>query len=164
VHVVLRLEAEALAVAFLPGRGTQVAERNLALAAIELGHLAEVERVTFAGAAGEIVHDAAAHALKRALAARTGEAEVIHRDVRHELDASGHSLGECRTARGENRGRRHCDKTKADRGNCNHSVSPQCGGTIDVRRLRRNCVPSPIRLRLRARSAKTFRQLTWRRT
>src|SRR5256885_1800001 len=46
--------------------------------------------------------------------------------MRRELDRSGRPLSECRTARRERRGGRNCDKTKADRGNCNHSVSPQC--------------------------------------
>src|SRR5205085_9981791 len=103
VHVVLRLEAEALAVALLPGRGAQVAERDLALPAVQFGDLAEIERIALTGAAGEIVDDTAAHALERALTTRAGEAEVIHRHVRHELDTSGRSLGECRAARGESR-------------------------------------------------------------
>ena len=72
IHVVLRLEAEALALGFLPGGRAQVARVSLALAAVELGHLAKLQRVAFAGAAGEIIDDAAAHGLER-LACRATE-------------------------------------------------------------------------------------------
>ena len=68
------MEAEALGGAVLPRGGAQIAERDLALAAVELGDLAELQRVALAGAAGEIVEDAAAHRVHRALAARDSRA------------------------------------------------------------------------------------------
>ena len=49
VHVVLRLEAKALAVTFFPGGGAQVGERDLALAAVELRDLTELQGIAFAG-------------------------------------------------------------------------------------------------------------------
>src|SRR5262249_44992978 len=64
----LDTEAEALPGGVFPGIGAQVGERDLTLAAVELGALAEVGRVALAGIVGELVEDAAARAVDRARA------------------------------------------------------------------------------------------------
>ena len=66
VEHILRVEAEFLGVAVFPGGRAQIAERDLAFAGIELGDLAELQLVAFAGIAGKIVEDAAAHRLDAA--------------------------------------------------------------------------------------------------
>ena len=53
------LEAIALARAVLPGGRAQIAQRHLALAAVELRDLPEFRGIALAGAAGEIIEDAA---------------------------------------------------------------------------------------------------------
>src|SRR5207237_6595430 len=58
VHAGVDLEAVALARGIFPGMRAQIAQRQLALAAVEFGHLAKFGRVALAGAAREIVEDA----------------------------------------------------------------------------------------------------------
>ena len=60
VHPRVDLEAVALARGILPGMRAQIAQRQLALAAVEFRHLAKFGRVALAGAAREIVEDAPA--------------------------------------------------------------------------------------------------------
>jgi len=76
---VLEIETVALARALLPGCGAQVAHRNLTLAIVELGDLAEAQRIAFAGVARKIVDDAAADSGDGLAAARLGKFEVIDR-------------------------------------------------------------------------------------
>src|SRR5205085_5124519 len=69
VQVILGSEPEALCFRILPTRRAQVAQRPLALSAVERGHLAELQPITFA-CGREIVDDAALHGFERALAPR----------------------------------------------------------------------------------------------
>ena len=87
VHPRVDLEAVALAGGVLPGGRAQIAERQLALAAVELRDLAEFGGVALAGAAGEIVEDAAARAVDRVRAARLHQAEFIERLMREKRPA-----------------------------------------------------------------------------
>ena len=89
VEPVLRVEAEFLGVAVFPGGRAQVAEHRLGLAPIEFGDLAELQRVAFAGAAGEIVEDAPAHRLDGARAVRLLQLELVDRAVRRQNDGAG---------------------------------------------------------------------------
>ena len=60
VHAGVDLEAVAFARSIFPGMRAQIAQRQLALAAVELRHLTKFGRVALAGAAREIVEDAPA--------------------------------------------------------------------------------------------------------
>ena len=81
VEIVLRLKAQPAGVAPLPGGGPQVAHCRLALAAVELGHLTELQRIALAGAAGKIIENAAVHRVHRPLAASLNQFEVVDRAV-----------------------------------------------------------------------------------
>jgi hypothetical protein len=125
VEKVLRVEAQPLRSALLPGCGAQVAHRHLALAGVELRNLAELQRVSFAGAAGEIVEDAPAHRLHRALAAGVGELEIVDRPVRGESDRCG--LGHARGRALRPGGRRgHCQQA-SHAGGCQYGKDRTCG-------------------------------------
>ncbi len=86
VEKILRGKIEPLGVAAFPGRGPQIAGRDLAFAGIKFGHLAEFQRVTFARIAVEIVQDTPAHGDHLRVATRFGEGEVVDRAMRHERD------------------------------------------------------------------------------
>ena len=79
VHPGVDLEAIALAGRILPGGRAQIAQRQLALAAVELRHLAEFAAVALAGIARKIVEDAPARARYRIGAARLDELEFVER-------------------------------------------------------------------------------------
>ena len=80
VHAGVDLEAVALARGVFPGMRAQIAQRQLALAAVEFGHLAEFGGVALAGAAGEIVEDAPARARMIALRpARLDQLQFVER-------------------------------------------------------------------------------------
>ena len=85
VEVVLRGELIRLGGAVLPGRRAQVAQRDLALAIIELGDLAKIELVAVAHIAGEAIQNTAARRDRATLAAGLGKLELIHRAVRRKL-------------------------------------------------------------------------------
>src|ERR1700712_200 len=78
------MEAQALGCSVLPRRGAEIRHNHLAFATVELGDLTELQRIALAGAAGEIIEDAAAHGVHRALPARGRELEVVNRAVRGE--------------------------------------------------------------------------------
>src|SRR5258708_255969 len=88
VDEILRIEAEALGAALLPRAGAQIAQRRLALAAVELRDLAAIERIAVAGAAGEIVENAPAHRPHRALALRAQERKLVDGPARPPHDPS----------------------------------------------------------------------------
>src|SRR5262245_63646078 len=70
IEVVLRGELVGLGGAVLPGGRSQVAQRNLAFAVVELRYLAELELVAVAHAAREVIENAAARRDRAALASR----------------------------------------------------------------------------------------------
>src|SRR5258708_28437663 len=84
IHPRVDLEAVTLARAIFPGRGTQIAQCQLALAAVEFGDLPEFGGVAFAGAAGEIIEDASARAVDRVVSARFYHAELVELLMRQE--------------------------------------------------------------------------------
>ena len=88
IDEILRREFEALGVGAFPGRRAQIAGRYFAFAGVELGDLAEFQRIALAGIAVEIVEDAAAHAGDLRIAARLAEREVVDRPVRNKDDRS----------------------------------------------------------------------------
>src|SRR4051794_12098929 len=100
VHPRLDLEAVAFTASVLPGIGAEVAERDLTLAAVELGDLAEFGGVALARTSREIVEDAAARAVDR-IGARFHQAQIIERLMREERTVRGQ-----RTASGAESGRR----------------------------------------------------------
>src|SRR3954447_113830 len=100
VHPGLDLEAVALAASILPGVGAEIAERDLALTAVELGDLAEFGRIALAAAAVETVEDTTARAVD-GVGARFDEAQVIKRLVREER-----TIGCVRSATDAESGRR----------------------------------------------------------
>ncbi len=77
--MVLRGEAVALRGAVFPGIRPQVAEADLALAVVQFRDLPELQRVTLAGVAREVVEDAAPRVLHRGLAARPFRATARRR-------------------------------------------------------------------------------------
>src|SRR5262249_6439008 len=81
VEKVLRLEHELLGGGVLPAGRAQIAERDLALAVVELGHLAELQRVAVAGVAGEVVENASARG-HGGIAARLRQREIVDRPMR----------------------------------------------------------------------------------
>src|SRR6266403_247705 len=87
IHPRIDLEAIALARAILPGSRAQVAQRHLALAAVQLRDLPEFRGVAFAGAAGEIIEDSSARAVARVGTARLYQAELIKRLMREKRAA-----------------------------------------------------------------------------
>ena len=86
IDEILRSKFEALGVGALPGGRAQIAGRFLAFAGIELGDLAEFQRIALAGTAAEIVDDAAADAGNLRVAAGLPERKVVNRPMRHEYD------------------------------------------------------------------------------
>src|SRR5258707_14506280 len=70
VHPRIDLEPVTLASAIFPGGRAQIAQRHLALAAVELRNLPEFRSVAFAGAAGKTVEDASADVVDRVGATR----------------------------------------------------------------------------------------------
>ena len=62
IDEILRGELEALGVGVFPGGRAQIAGGHLALAAVEFGDLAELQRIAVASIAVEIVQNAAADA------------------------------------------------------------------------------------------------------
>ena len=89
VDEIFRRELEALGVGAFPGRRAQIAGGHFAFAGIELGDLAELQRIALAGIAVEIVEDAAAHADDLRIAARLAESEIVDGAVRHQHDRVG---------------------------------------------------------------------------
>src|ERR1700730_276119 len=87
VHPGVDLETVALARAILPGSRAQIAQRDLALAAVQFGHLPEFRGVAFAGAAGKIIENATARAVDRVGAARLQQTELIKRLMREKCAA-----------------------------------------------------------------------------
>src|SRR5688572_24296482 len=78
VDQVLRLEAVTRSGAVFPGDGAQIAYRRLSLARIQLGNLAELQRVPIAGIAREIIQNASRYRLGRTAVARMGKTQVIN--------------------------------------------------------------------------------------
>src|SRR6202021_3200668 len=87
VHSRLDLEAIALARAVFPGGRTQIAQRDLAFAAVQFGNLSEFRGVTVAGAPGKIIEDAPPRAVDRVGAARLHKAEFVKRLMREKRAA-----------------------------------------------------------------------------
>ena len=85
VQVLRRLEAELLAVALLPGRGSEIGQVGLAL---RVGHLrdhAHIERIAVAFRAGELEHHAPIDAGDAGRRAGIVEGHFIDGAMRHEL-------------------------------------------------------------------------------
>src|SRR5262249_56055296 len=76
VQEVLRVETKALGFGVFEARRPQVAQRRLALAAVERGDLPELQAVAFAGA-GEIVADPAPHRPHPPLASRLAQLDIV---------------------------------------------------------------------------------------
>src|SRR5262249_17288005 len=133
IEIVLRFEDELLRRAVLPGGRAQVAERDLALAVVELGDLAELQRVAFAGAAGEIVKDPPARRHGR-VAARLRERELVDRAMGCELNRGRQRPG---TLRGEASGQRYGGQhgyaehrsTERCHRHCLRAAAPACTAT-----------------------------------
>src|ERR1700674_1961884 len=85
IDEILRIEAKGLGSPLFPGCRAQVAHHNFSLAGVDLRNLTKLQRIPLAGAAGEIVKDAAAHGFDGALAARLQELELIDREMRNKL-------------------------------------------------------------------------------
>ena len=85
VEIVLRLEDVRLGRAVFPRGRAQIAERDLALAIVELRNLAELQGIAFAGTAGEIVEDAAARRHGGGIAAGLRKLELVDRTVGRKL-------------------------------------------------------------------------------
>src|SRR5262249_57119947 len=85
IEIVLRFEDELLGRAVFPGGRPQVAERDFALAVVEFRHLAELQGITLAGIAGEIVEDSPARGDRRGIAPGLRELEFIDRTVGRKL-------------------------------------------------------------------------------
>src|SRR5713101_3697446 len=77
VHPRIDLEPVTLASAIFPGSRAQIAQRHLALTAVELRDLPEFRGVAFAGAAGKIIEDASARAVDRVGTTRLHQAELV---------------------------------------------------------------------------------------
>src|SRR5713101_6793333 len=87
VHPRIDLEPVTLASAILPGSRAQIAQRHLALAAVELRDLPEFRGVAFAGAAGKIIENASARAVDRVGTSRLHQAELVKRLMRQKRAA-----------------------------------------------------------------------------
>src|SRR6266403_2672327 len=87
VHPRIDLEPVTLASAIFPRGRAQIAQRYLALAAIELRDLPEFRGVAFAGAAGETVEDASADVVDRVGATRLHQPEFVKRLMREKRSA-----------------------------------------------------------------------------
>ena len=86
IDEILRSKFEALGVGAFPSGRAQIAGRYFAFAGIELGDLAEIQRIALAGIAAEIVDDAAADAGNLRVATGLPEREVVNRSMRHEYN------------------------------------------------------------------------------
>src|SRR5882757_11309939 len=93
VHPRIDLEPVTLASAIFPRGRAQIAQRHLALAAVELRDLPEFRGVAFAGAAGEIIDNAPARAVDRGRAARLQQAQLVKRLMRKKRAACPGSVG-----------------------------------------------------------------------
>jgi len=105
IEVILGMEAQPTARAVLPRGRAQIAHRHLAFAAVELRNLAELERIAFAGVAGEVVQNAPAHGFHRLFAARCGKLEIVDGAMRGKRDRavagrSGLALGRLELRKG----------------------------------------------------------------
>src|SRR4051795_6249342 len=79
VHAAVDLETIALALGIFPRSRAQVAQRHLALAAVEFGDLTELRCVTLAGTAGEVIHNSAARSVDGCRAAGLHQAQFVKR-------------------------------------------------------------------------------------
>src|SRR3989442_1989040 len=122
VHTRIDLEAVALAGAIFPGGRAKVAQRHLALAAVQLGHLAELRRVAFAGTAGEIVEDAATGGVDGVGAARFDQAQLIKRLMREKSTACRSDGWSVRKTRSDRKSG-NCQQQTARRKQANHVFS-----------------------------------------
>src|SRR3954451_17938940 len=77
VHAAVDLETIALALGVFPRSRAQVAQRHLALAAVEFGDLAELRRVTLAGTAGKVIHNSSARSVDGCRAARIHQTKFV---------------------------------------------------------------------------------------
>src|SRR6266446_2360297 len=98
VHPRIDLEPVTLASAIFPGGRAQIAQRYLALAAVELRDLPEFRGVAFAGAAGETIEDASADAVDRVGATRLHQPKLVKRLMREKRAACRgfRPTGQCR--------------------------------------------------------------------
>src|SRR5499427_10233543 len=126
IEIVLRFEDELLGRVVFPGGRTQVAERDLALAVVEFRHLTELQGITLAGIAGEIVEDAPARGDRRGIAPRLRELEFVDRAVGRKL-ARRRQCGCVPHAQTDQRERRRRDD-RAERGlaeDRHHNLPPR---------------------------------------
>src|SRR5258708_20539361 len=87
VHARIDLEPVALAGTVFPGGRAKIAQRHLALAAVQLRNLPEFGGVAFAGAAGKIIENASTDAVDRVGATRLHQRELVKRLMREKRAA-----------------------------------------------------------------------------
>src|SRR6266849_9813961 len=168
VHPRIDLEPVTLASAIFPGGRAQIAQRHLALAAVEFRDLPEFRGVAFAGAAGETIEDASADAVDRVGATRLHQPELVKRLMREKRAACrGFRPAARRTRnesqRGECRQQQRSGIARRIPGQAGHVFSskwessyyspPYCVATRATSRKRANCQPVPCFSASRHRSA-----------
>src|SRR5262245_22416425 len=107
IEVVLRGELIGLGSAVLPSGRSQVAQRDLAFAIVELRDLTELELVAVAHVAGEVIENTAARRDRAAFAGGSGKLELVDRAVCRQF--AGWRQRRRRPGPAKQGGRRKCD-------------------------------------------------------